>query len=116
MYREYPTNDLWPIVVISISLLHVHGVGSSCNIADTGMKIDHDHRAKHMRSWKLVPFTYAFVLKVEPYLINGSFLKHEYLKTELNEGSGTRAIAKVTSHRRMVNLSKKNYVEVMWHL
>ena len=31
-------------------------------------------------------------LKVEPYPIPGSFLKHEYLKTELNVDNGTYAI------------------------
>ena len=56
-------------------------------------------------------------LKVEPYTIHGSFLKLEYLKTELNEDSGTYAIVKVTSHsyRIMVNLSINDYFEVMRH-
>ena len=60
--------------------------------------------------------------KVEPYLIHGSFLKLEYLKTdrcrgELNEDNGTYAIVKVTSHsyRIMANLSINDYVEVMRH-
>ena len=35
-------------------------------------------------------------LKVEAYLMHGSFLKLEYLKTEFNEDNGTYAIVKVT--------------------
>ena len=56
-------------------------------------------------------------LKVEPFLIHGSFLKLEYLKTEFNEDNDTYAIEKVTSHscRIMVNLSISDYFEVMRH-
>ena len=34
----------------------------------------------------------AFNFKVEPYPIPGSFLKLEYLKTELNVDNGTYAV------------------------
>ena len=58
------------------------------------------------------------LLKVEPYPIQGSFFKLEYLKTEFNLDNGTYAIAKVTSYSCgiMVNLSVSGYFEVMWHL
>ena len=57
------------------------------------------------------------LIRVEPYSIHGSILKLEYLKTELNEDNGTYAIVKVTSHscRIMVNLSIRDYFEVMRH-
>ena len=57
------------------------------------------------------------MVKVEPYAIHGSFLKLEYLKTELNEDSDTYAIVKVTSHsyRIMINLSINDYFEFMRH-
>ena len=56
-------------------------------------------------------------IKVEPHWIHGSFLKHEYLKTEFNEDSGTYAIVKVTSHSYiiMVKVSINDYFEVMRH-
>ena len=56
-------------------------------------------------------------VKVEPYSLHGSFLKLEYLKTELNEDSGTCAIEKVAPHsyRLMVNLLINDYFEVMRH-
>ena len=61
---------------------------------------------------KLLP-----AIKVEPYSIHGSFLKLEYLKTEVNEDNDTYAIVKVTSRscRIMVNLSISDYFEVIWH-
>ena len=37
-------------------------------------------------------------IKVEAYPIPGSFLKLEYLKTELNVDNGTYAIVYLTSH------------------
>ena len=57
------------------------------------------------------------VLKVEPYLINGSFLKLKYPKTELRVDNGTYAIVSVTYHsyRIMINLSIICYFELMWH-
>ena len=56
-------------------------------------------------------------IKVEPYAIQGSFLKLEYLKTEFNKDSDTYAIVKVTSHsyRIMLNLSINDYFELMRH-
>ena len=61
--------------------------------------------------------TLLILFKVEPYSIHGSFLKLEYLKTEINEDKGTYAIVKITSHscRIMVKLSIRDYFEVMQH-
>ena len=69
------------------------------------------------RQWMIFWGTGRVVLNEEPYLINGSFLKLKYLKTELRVDNGTYAIVSVTYHsyRIMINLSIICYFELMWH-
>ena len=49
------------------------------------------YRSKHLRASKYMVILHR-LFKVEPYPIPGSFLKLEYLKTELNVDKGTYAI------------------------
>ena len=63
-------------------------------------------------------FLFFFVyIKVKHYSVPGSFLKVEYLETEVKEDNGTYTIIKGTSHSSpiIINLSISGYFDVVWH-